>query len=116
MPITAKSTAAVIADLRERAGLTAKELAERANLSPALISRIENDEYKTLSLSTAKSLAEGLDLPLSTLLQELGLLENAGRPSFMLIERALRSNGYSGKETEDIIKFARYVKKLRLNQ
>ena len=99
-----------IARKRKEAGFTSKELADRSGLSPAYISRIENGEYKSLSLPTAKSLAEGFGLKLRDFLQEAGLLNNEERPSYKLITQSLRHMGYSDKEAEEVIRYARYVK------
>lgn len=114
MSTPSKSIAKVISTLRENAGMTAKELAEKSSLSPALISRIESDDYTTLSLTTVKSLSEGFGITLSHLLTELGLISaNQSRPSFQMIAQSLRSNGYTEKEAQDVIRYARYVKNQR---
>ncbi len=114
MNTTTSSSPQGIADFitrkRKEAGITSKELAERAGLSPAFISRVENGEYKSLTLPTAKSLAEGLGLTLHAFLQEVGMLNNEERPSYKLITQSLRHMGYSDKEAEDVIRYARYVK------
>ncbi len=99
-----------IASKRKEAGLTSKELAERAKLSPAYISRVENGDYKKLTLPTAKALADGLGLSLHAFLQGVGLLNNEERPSYKLITQSLRHMGYSDVEAEDVIRYARYVK------
>lgn len=101
-----------IAKMREEAELSPAELAERSGLSQAYISKLEDGEYKSLSLNTCKSLAEGFGLTLKVFLEEVGFLSNRDkeRPSFQMISNALRSNGYTPKEVEEIVKYARYVK------
>jgi len=104
--------AEIVVRRRQEAGITSKELAERANLSPAYISRIENGGYKntSLSLPTVKALAEGLGLSLRALLEEMGILHNKEQPSYELITQSLRHMGYSDKDAEEVIRYARYVK------
>ena len=55
--------------LREQAGLTAKDLSTGADISAAMISRIENGQVSP-SLSTLESLAATLDVPIVSLLRE----------------------------------------------
>ena len=50
-------------DLRETRGLNARELAESANVSAAMISRIENGLVSP-SISTLSALSEALDVPM----------------------------------------------------
>ncbi len=109
-PSSETKIAQFIAEKREQAGLSARELAERSGLSPAYISRLENGEYKSLSLPTVKALADGLGLTLRAFLEEAGLLNNEERPSYKLITQSLRHLGYSDKEAEDVIRYARYLK------
>jgi transcriptional regulator with XRE-family HTH domain len=52
---------------REQRGISAKELADRASLSPSAISLIENGEGRNLLFSTACAIARALDIPLSGL-------------------------------------------------
>lgn len=107
---TKSNLAEFIVQKRKEAGLSSKDLAERAGLSPAYISRIENGDYKKLTIPTAKALAEGFGLTLHAFLQEAGLLNNNDRPSYKLITQSLRHMGYSDKEAEEVIRYARYVK------
>lgn len=109
-PSSETKIAKLVTEKREQAGLSARELAERSGLSPAYISRLENGEYKSLSLPTVKALADGLGLTLRAFLEEAGLLNNEERPSYKLITQSLRHLGYSDKEAEDVIRYARYVK------
>ncbi len=109
-PSSETKIAKLVTQKREQAGLSARELAERSGLSPAYISRLENGEYKSLSLPTVKELADGLGLTLRAFLEEAGLLNNEERPSYKLITQSLRHLGYSDKEAEDVIRYARYVK------
>ena len=109
-PSSETKIAQFIAEKRVQAGLSARELAERSGLSPAYISRLENGEYKSLSLPTVKALADGLGLTLRAFLEEAGLLNNEERPSYKLITQSLRHLGYSDAEAEDVIRYARYRK------
>lgn len=57
---------------RVRAGLTQKQLAERLEMSPATINKIETGkrEVKDLKLGTIIRIADVLDVPLSDLIEE----------------------------------------------
>jgi transcriptional regulator with XRE-family HTH domain len=52
---------------RENAGLTQLDLAIRAGLTPATVSRLEN-AHQSPTLATAEALARALDIPLTELL------------------------------------------------
>jgi transcriptional regulator with XRE-family HTH domain len=54
-------------DIREKAGLTQLDLAVRAGLTPATVSRLEN-AHQSPTLATAEALAKALDIPLTALL------------------------------------------------
>ena len=56
-------------DLRERRGLTARQLAANADVSAAMISRIENGQVSP-SISTLSALSRALDVPLVSLFRE----------------------------------------------
>lgn len=113
MPTAKKPLGAFISKKRTEAGLTPSELSERSGLSPAYISRVENGDYASPSLTTIKALAEGLGLSVRVFLEEAGLLNNEERPSYKLISQSLRHMGYSDTQAEDVIRYARYVKEKR---
>lgn len=97
--------------LREMAGLTATQLAERSNLSLAYISKLEGGEYKSLSLTSCKSLAEGLGLALRDFLESVGFLDNnPTSPSFQLLTHALRKSGYTTEQAATVVKYAEFIK------
>lgn len=56
-------------DLRERRSLSARQLAARAEVSAAMISRIENGQVSP-SISTLNALSQALDVPLVSLFRE----------------------------------------------
>lgn len=56
-----------VRDYRKRAGLTVSELATAAEISPGMLSKIENGQISP-SLSTLQFLASALNLPLTMLL------------------------------------------------
>ena len=56
-------------DLRDRRGLTARQLAANADVSAAMISRIENGQVSP-SISTLSALSRALDVPLVSLFRE----------------------------------------------
>lgn len=108
-----ENIARIVKELREMAGLSPTELASKSGLSPAYISKLESGEYKSISLKTSKSLAEGLSLTLRDFLTALGMLEDKERPSLHMINHALRSNGYDSEQVTQIIKYAEFIKKTK---
>ncbi|MFV1875628.1 helix-turn-helix domain-containing protein [Nioella sp.] len=62
--------AAVLRDFRERAGLTQEQLAERADVSARLISLLETGKRQP-SLSALAALSDGLEVPMSELVEAL---------------------------------------------
>jgi transcriptional regulator with XRE-family HTH domain len=60
---------AALRDLREVRGFTARQLAEYAAVSPAMISRIENGQVSP-SISTLNALSAALNVPLVSLFRE----------------------------------------------
>ncbi len=106
-----QNLASKIEELRNQAGLTSQELAEKAGVSPAYISKLKDGKYKSLSLRTCKRLADGLNLSLREFLEKIGYLENnSERPSFQMISHAFRSKGFTSKEVDDIMHYANYIK------
>ena len=100
-----------IEKLRKQAGLSQAELADKAGLSSAYISKLEEGKFKSMSLKNCKALADALDITLKDFLEGLGLLERAERPSFQMITQALRSSGYSPGQVKEVIRYAKYIKK-----
>jgi len=60
---------ATLRDLREGRGLNAKQLAENADVSAAMISRIENGQVSP-SISTLEALSEALEVPMVSFFRE----------------------------------------------
>lgn len=97
--------------LREAAGLTLSELANKADLSLAYISKLESGAYKTLSLLSSRSLADGLGISLRDFLEQMGFLDNnQERPSFELLTHALRRNGYTREQADKVVEYAEFIK------
>ena len=97
--------------LREKADISPTELATKAKLSPAFISKLENGEYETLSLKTSKHLSEGLGITLRYFLEEMGIIEsNHSEPRFLSVSQALRSEGLSEEQAKQVISYADYLK------
>ena len=101
-----------IKELREQAGLSPRDLATRSGLSPAYISKLESGEYETFSLKTLKQLSEGLKLTLKTLLESLGFINNDQKQNLgeEMIACSFRSNGYTAKEADKIMEYAKFIK------
>lgn len=110
--------AETIKSLRAEKGLSAAQLADKSDLSPAFISKLESGEYANLTLTTSKSLADGLGLTLRAFLEAIGFMdrENRERPSFNLVANALRSNGYGPDEIRKIEEYAELLKKASNNK
>jgi len=105
-----KNVANTIERLREEAELSLTELSKRTGLSQAYLSKLESGVYKSLSLHRCKQLADGLNMTLHSLLQELGYLEQRERPSSKLILQALRRNGYNKEQIDNLMSYAKYLK------
>ncbi len=105
-----KNLSKIIKELREQAGLNSKELAEKSNLSPAYISKLEAGTYDTISLKTSKQLSNGLGLTLKAFLESLGLINKDEQLGENAILNHFRSDGYTKQEAEEIMQYAEYVK------
>lgn len=100
-----------IRSLREAAGLSLSQLADKAGLSLAYISKLESGVYKTFSLLSSRSLADGLGISLKDFLEQMGFLDNnQERPSFELLTHALRRNGYTREQADKVVEYAEYIK------
>lgn len=53
-----------IAELREKRGLTQKDLAEKVHTTQSVISRLENADYENYSIHTLKKIANALNVRL----------------------------------------------------
>ena len=106
-----KDISQVIKKLRENAGISLTELANASSLSLAYISKLEGGEYKNLKLTTSKSLADGLGLSLRDFLGEIDILTEHRKPAMQIVAQALRKDGYTNKDVEEIIEYARFKKK-----
>lgn len=63
----------------KRRHISTKELALRCNLSEDYLRKIKRDNVKSVTIDSLNSIANGLDITLQTLLEEIGeisLLEN----------------------------------------
>ncbi len=103
-----------IKKIRKEADLSMADLSKRTGLSEAYLSKLEKGEYKSLSLRTCKTLADGLSLSLREFLEKVGFLElSKSRPSFQMISQAFRSQGYSVDEAERVMDYAKFIKQKR---
>lgn len=66
---TDEAIGAALKDLRMKSGLSARQLAAIANISPAMVSRIENGQVSP-SISTLDALASALEVPMVSLFRE----------------------------------------------
>ena len=72
----AKSLGERIRELRELAGLSGGELAERAGLERSYVSKVERGERVRLSLATLAKLCDALDYSLAELVEDLGYVKD----------------------------------------
>lgn len=66
----------VVREFRRRAGLGISEIARRANLSPGMVSKIENGAISP-SLGSIRSLARALQVPVTSLFREFDEIADA---------------------------------------
>ena len=102
---------AMIKGLRENAGLSPSELAQRSGLSLPFISKLESGSSPNLSLLTSRALADGLGFTLQTFLTKIGFINNQERPSSQMVASALRSTGYTIQQTNQVVLYAQFLKK-----
>jgi len=101
-----------IKKLRMQLGLSPSELAQRADLTPAYISKLEKGEYKNFSLKTCKALANGFGMTLREFLEAISFIDkNENRPSSYLIREAFRSEGYTDEEIRRIREYGEFIRK-----
>lgn len=106
-----KSLSQRIKAIREKAGISPTELATKAKLSPAFISKLEKGDYDTLSLTTSKQLADGFGLTLKSFLEKIDILkENNNRPSFLVASQALRESGLTEAQVKEVMNYANFIK------
>lgn len=95
-------------DLRNKQDLTLGDLARASELSPAFLSRIENQEFdkKNLSLDTIIKIAKGLNVKVKDILDTLGVIDKSELPALPVYLRQ-KYNIKNSKDhgvIEDIIK------------
>jgi len=114
---TMKPLAETIKQMRERADLSQNQLAQRAELSLAYISKLEDGKYASMTIKTCKALSKGFGMTIQELLEELEIIaSNRQRPSFQMVSQALRNSGYSAKEIDKVVDYAKYIKEERANK
>lgn len=67
-------------ELRMEAGLSQNELARRAHMSVAFISKLESGKYSSLGLDKCHQLAVGLNITLRDFLERVDLLDDSSTP------------------------------------
>jgi len=103
-----------IKELREKLGLSQGQLAERAGLSVAYISKLEGGQYASLRVETCKALADGFGMNLREFLEEVGIIaNNLQKPSFAMVGSALRASNYTQKEIDKVMEYAKFLKSNR---
>lgn len=63
--------------LREELGLSLREVAKRAELTPSYLARIESGGFKSIGINTLVQLSLVYQIPITDLLKESGFLEKS---------------------------------------
>ena len=94
--------------IRVQRGLSARELASRASVSAAMISRIESGGVSP-SISTLSAIAEALDVPLVSLFRETA----SQRVDFTLVRKGegLRSTRIVGEYAHEFVNLALHARR-----
>lgn len=99
-----------IRKLRNSAELSQNTLAERANVSPAFIYKLEAGEYGTLSIDKSRQLAKGLGMTFRDFLEAVGLLEDTSTPKADLaLTSALRKRGLNEGQVKKVVSFVDFI-------
>lgn len=97
-------------ELREKANLSQNELAKRAEVSAAYISKVEKGIYATLSIDTCRKLAKGLEMTLRDFLEAVGLLNDETTPRTNLtLMSALRARKLTDEQVNQVMSYINYV-------
>jgi transcriptional regulator with XRE-family HTH domain len=99
-------------DLRESANLSRETLAEKADVSPAFIYKLETGVYSTLSIDKSRDLAKGLGLTFRDFLDAVGLLEDASTPNAnAALASALRKRKLDDSQIKEVVSFVEFVER-----
>lgn len=99
-----------IRKLRVSAELSQNSLAERANVSPAFVYKLEAGEYGTLSIDKSRQLAQGLGMTFRDFLEAIGLLDDTSTPKADLaLTSALRKRGLNEGQVKKIVSFVDFI-------
>lgn len=104
--------ARVLRHLRESANISRDALAERADVSPAFIYKLETGVYSTLSIDKSRDIAKGLGLTFRDFLDAAGLLEDTATPNAdAALATALRKRKLSDGQIKEVISFVEFKEK-----
>ena len=99
-------------DLRESAKLTREALAEKADVSPAFIYKLEAGKYSTLSIDKSRDLAKGLGLTFRDFLEAVGLMEDEATPNAnAALASALRKRKLDDNQINSVVSFIQLMEK-----
>lgn len=101
-----------VATLRQKQGLTQRQLADRADISPTFISDIENDKRNvssTVLLKIADALGTSLDYLMRGEPKESGNPPSSPRSIPPELEAAAEENGWSYADTVDLLEAKQMV-------
>ncbi len=99
---------ASLKDMRESRGLTAKDLSKAANVSAAMISRIESGQVSP-SISTLIALSEALDIPIVSFFKDTA----TDHVDFTHVKagQGIRSTRIIDKHSHDYINLASHIRR-----
>ena len=99
-----------IRKLRTNAELSQNTLAERANVSPAFIYKLEAGEYGTLSIDKSRQLAKGRGMTFRDFLEAVGLLDDTSTPKAdLVLQSALRKRGLNEGQVKKVVSFVDFI-------
>ncbi|MCR4278983.1 MAG: helix-turn-helix domain-containing protein [bacterium] len=107
-----RSLAKNLKELREKADLSQNALAERADVSPAFIYKLEAGEYNTLSIDKSRGLAKGLGMTFRDFLEAVGMLDDSATPNADLaLASALRKRKFTDGQVQKVVSYVEFVEK-----
>ena len=107
-----RKLASALKELRNNAKLSQAVLAERAEVSPAFIYKLEAGEYTTLSIDKSRQLAKGLGMVFRDFLEAVGVLDDTATPKADLaLASALRKRKLNDDQVKKIVSFVEFVEK-----
>jgi transcriptional regulator with XRE-family HTH domain len=107
-----RQLATMLRELRQEVGLSQNALAEKAEVSPAFVYKLEAGEYSTLSIDKSRQLAKGLGMTFRDFLEAVGLLEDSSTPQVnAALASALRQRKLTPNQVKQLISLTEVMEK-----